>query len=75
VDFDARDLATAYDRIAFALNYLARHRYDPARRNAEADQYRRWAEGLRTGAIQPGEQGTESLTQSEPGGVRLPSSN
>ncbi len=74
-DFDARDLATAYDRIAFALDYLCRHRYDPARRHAEADQYRRWAEGLRTGAIQPGEQGTESLTQSEPGGVRLPSLN
>jgi hypothetical protein len=74
-DFDARDLATAYDRIAFALNYLRRHRYDTERRDAEADQYRRWAEGLRTGAIQPGEQGTESLTQSEPGGVRLPSSN
>jgi tetratricopeptide (TPR) repeat protein len=74
-DFNADDLATAYDRVAFAVDHLSRHRYDPARRNAEAGQYRRWAEGLRSGAIQPGEQGTESLTQVEPGGVLLPSPN
>jgi tetratricopeptide (TPR) repeat protein len=69
--FDARDLATAYDRTAFVLDHFTRHRYDPARRKAEAAQYRYWAEALRTGAIEPGAQGTESLTQLEPGGVRL----
>lgn len=67
-NFGVDDLATAYDRIAFALDHLSEQRYDPSRRNAAAEQYRHWAEGLRTGAIQPGEQGTESLTQLGPGG-------
>lgn len=70
--FDVQDLATAYERIAFALEHFARQRYDESRRRSEAGQYRRWSYGLQTGAIQPGEQGTESLTQLQPGGVRLP---
>lgn len=69
---DSHDLATAYDRVAFALNHLAKQRYDPSRRHAEAEQYRRWAAALRTGEIKPGEQGTESLTTLTPGGVQLP---
>lgn len=69
---NADDLATAYDRVAFALDHLAKLRYDPTRRKAEAEQYRRWAAALRTGEIQPGEQGTESFTKLSPGGVQLP---
>ena len=74
-EFDAEDLAVAYDRIAFALDHLAVKRYDPNLRHAEATQYRQWATRLRSGEIQPGEEGTESLSHFQPGGVRFPTSD
>ena len=70
--FDKDDLATAYDRTAFALEHLARQRYDSTQRITEAAQYRLWAVELRGSEIQPGEGGTESLSRLQPAGVRFP---
>ncbi len=72
VKFDTDDLATAYDRTAFALEHLSQQRFDGTRRLTEAEQYRRWAADLRAGVIQPGQAGTESLQRLFPAGVQFP---
>jgi tetratricopeptide (TPR) repeat protein len=70
--FEIEDLATAYERTAWCLEHLSLLRLKAERRFREAAQYRRWAERLLSGEIQPGEEGTESLSSSEPPGVVLP---
>jgi tetratricopeptide (TPR) repeat protein len=58
---DRADLVDAYRRVANALLWLSRLRFDPTRRQAQANQYLRMAERLEAGQIDPGEEGTEAL--------------
>jgi tetratricopeptide (TPR) repeat protein len=55
------DVATALRRVANGLRWLARFRFDDARRQKQAADYVRLAERLESGEFEPGEEGTESL--------------
>jgi len=61
MEIDRTDVATACRRVANGLRWLARFRFDPSRRKAQADGYLRLAERLEAGEIEPGEAGAEAL--------------
>lgn len=56
------DLSEAYRRTSFSLGEMQRWRIDGTERGRQADRFKRLAEQLKSGAISPGEEGTESLS-------------
>ncbi len=72
LNITANDLAKAYLRTAYCLDFFSRFQVDPTVRSKEVLQFQRWAMQLSEGAIQPGESGTEGLTNDSPPGMRLP---
>lgn len=57
----AAELADAYDVTAAGLEWMTRLRFETSARLRDADQYRDWARRLRSGEIQPGEAGLETI--------------
>jgi hypothetical protein len=59
--FTPKDLALAYRRTAEADRLMMRLRFESSRLSRDAQQYEDWSRRLESGAISPGQNGTESL--------------
>ena len=57
----ADDLSLACARIAFGIRWLTRCRFDAEWRLRQAERFQRWSDQLKSGEIQPGDDGSEPL--------------